>query len=104
MQLFIEISEVAEFDLEDIFDYTDESHGDDQAFEYVSSFDDLFEKLITHPKMGRTRPEIREGLRSIVKGYHVVFYRIMRDRIRIVRILHGSRDLPNQFKGYEKKP
>lgn len=97
MELYIEISVAAEYDLEDIFDYTESEHGVDQAFTYVSSFDETFEKLLTHPEMGIPRPEIHKGLRSILKEFHVVFYRIMPDRIRIVRILHGSRDLPKQF-------
>ena len=51
--------------------------------------------MLDNPKSGRERFEIRMGLRSIVQNSHVIFYRILKDRIRIVRILHGSRDLPS---------
>lgn len=97
MGLFVEISEAADRDLENIFDYTCSEHGVDQATNYVSSFDEVFQSLTSYPEIGRTRPEIRKGLHSVVTGYHIVFYRILGDRIRIVRILHGARDLPRQF-------
>jgi|SRR5690606_16010055 len=88
-----ELSLEADKDLEDIFDYTVEKFGFDQAIMYVSSFEDTFESLCSNPKSGRERPEIREELRSIVKESHVVFYRILRSKIRIIRVLHSSRDV-----------
>ena len=97
MPLPIEISRVADLDLEDIFDYTVAQYGVDRAIKYVSSFDEVFDYLSLHPTLGRDRPEIRTGLRSLNKEYHIIFYRILVDRIRIVRILHGSRDLPRHF-------
>ncbi len=88
-----ELSSEADADLESIFDYTLQAFGPDKACTYVESFDDTFENLASNPKLGRTRDEIVEGLRSIVKESHIVFYRILRDRLRIVRILHISRDV-----------
>jgi len=97
MPLYIEISQQAENDLEEIFDYTKDKHGIDQAFTYVSSFDDMFESIADYPEMGRDRREIRTELRSAIKDYHVVFYRVLIDRIRIVRVLHNARDVPRNF-------
>ena len=91
---FYELSAEADKDIEDIFDYTAEEFGLDQAVTYVNAFDHVFADLLDNPELGRRRPEIRQGLRSIAKESHTVFYRILKDRIRIVRILHGSRDLP----------
>ena len=88
------LSEAADTDLEDIFDYTLEEFGLDQAVSYVSEFDDTFETISENPEIGRKREEIREELRSLAKDKYVIFYRILGDHIRIVRILHGSRDLP----------
>ena len=88
-----ELSEEAEQDLEEIFDYTEKEFGLDKAFEYVSSFDEIFELLVENPFLGRGRPEIREDLRSILFKHHLVFYRIKSKTIRIIRILHGSRDI-----------
>lgn len=92
-EMFYELSPEADRDLEDIFDYTEREFGIDQAIEYLSGFEGMFTKLVHNPELGKEREEIREGLRSLLKEKHVVFYRILGNRIRIVRILHGSRDL-----------
>lgn len=92
-EVLYELSPEADRDLEDIFDYTEREFGFDQAIDYLSGFDGLFAKLVNNPELGKEREEIREGLRSLLKEKHVVFYRILGTRIRIVRILHGSRDL-----------
>lgn len=83
----------ADNDLDEIFDYTVEQFGIEQAIKYLSGFEQLFENLGNHPKSGRSRNEIRKGLRSISYISHTVFYRIMEDHLRIVRILHASRDV-----------
>lgn len=88
------LSKAADADLEDIYDYTLEEFGLDQAVSYVSSFDDVFETISENPEIGRERKEIREELRSLGKDRYVIFYRLLDDHIRIVRILHSSRDLP----------
>lgn len=88
------LSKAADADLEDIFDYTLEEFGLDQAISYVSGFDDVFETISENPEIGRDRKEIIEELRSLAKDRHIIFYRILSNHIRIVRILHGSRDFP----------
>ena len=88
-----ELSQEADNDLDEIFDYTAEQFGIDQAIKYLSGFEDVFQSLCNNPKLGRNRNEIRKGLRSISHISHTVFYRIFDDRLRIVRILHGSRDI-----------
>ncbi len=93
LEMLYELSPEADQDLEEIFDYTERAFGFNQAVEYLSGFDGVFTKLVNNPKLGKEREEIREGLRSLLKEKHVVFYRILDNRIRIVRILHGSRDL-----------
>ncbi len=89
------LSQEADKDLEGIFDYTADKFGVSQAIAYVSSFDEVFIHLSANPKLGRERNEIRQGLRSLVKESHVIFYRIMKNNIRIVRVLHASRDVVN---------
>ena len=94
---FYELSSEADRDISDIFDYTENEFGLDQAVAYVSAFDECFSQLLDNPELGRSRDEIRGNLRSLNYESHVVFYRILKDHIRIVRILHGSRDLPKHF-------
>ncbi|MEE8058696.1 MAG: type II toxin-antitoxin system RelE/ParE family toxin [Pseudomonadales bacterium] len=95
--LFYELSSEADKDLDSIFDYTEAEQGLEQAVHYVGQFETAFARLIKHPELGRERPEIRAELRSLMQVSHVIFYRLLPDRIRIVRLLHGSRDLPKFF-------
>lgn len=100
-KLPVELSLEADKDLENIFDYTVQQFGLDQAVIYVSSFEQVFENLSLNTKLGRERKEIRDGLRSVTKESHVVFYHILKDRLRIVRILHVSRDVIKFFPPFE---
>jgi toxin ParE1/3/4 len=47
--------------------------------------------------MGRSREELRPGLRSHVVEQHVIFYRLIGGDVVIVRVLHGRRDIPTSF-------
>jgi toxin ParE1/3/4 len=58
---------------------------------------DVFIKIVNTPEIGRTRNELKKGLYSMPIGMHIIFYRILTDHVRIVRVLYGSRDLPRNF-------
>ena len=92
-----ELSPEAEQDLSDIFDYTEMEFGLEQAVRYLKDLDHCFIQLCNNPSIGRERSEIRAELYSFVSQSHVVFYRVQTDRLRVIRILHGSRDLPRHF-------
>ena len=49
------------------------------------------------PLAGRSRDEIRAGLRSLAAGLQVVFYRLNEDRPEIVRVLDGRQDVDEIF-------
>lgn len=91
------LSEAADQDLENIFDFTLNQFGFDQAEKYLLEIEDLFKILVLHPESGKARNEIKEGLYSFPKDNHIIFYRILDKQIQIIRALHGSRDLPNYF-------
>ena len=93
-----QLSEIAEKDLEDIFDYTHQEFGLDQAILYVLSFDEVFTLISQNQKLCIDRNEIKKGLKSFLYKSHVIFYRTIKNEIRIVRVLHGSRDLPRHLK------
>lgn len=91
------LSEAADQDLEDIFDYTVHYFGFDQAEKYLLEIEEAFQSLLLNPTSGKTRNEIKQGLYSFPKDNHIIFYRLSDTHIIIVRILHGSRDIPNFF-------
>lgn len=93
MPISYELTEATEKDLNDIFDYTAQEFGFDQAVEYLLEIEDKFNLLSEQPQLGKARNEIRNELRSFIHERHVIFYRVMDKRVRIIRILHGSRDL-----------
>jgi toxin ParE1/3/4 len=49
------------------------------------------------PLIGRSRDELKKGLRSFVVRKYVVFYTIWQEIPVIIRVVHGSRDLEALF-------
>ena len=91
------LSEIADKDLEDIFDYTFDEFGFDQAEKYLLEIEEIFQNLNANPQIGKKRDEIKQDLYSFPKDNHIIFYRILDNHIRIVRVLHGSQDIPKYF-------
>jgi len=94
---FYILSEIADEDLEDVFDYTLNEFGFEQPEKCLLEIEDIFQNLILNPHSGKTRNEIKKGLYSFPKDNHIIFYRILDNHIRIVPVLHGSRDIPKYF-------
>jgi toxin ParE1/3/4 len=95
------LSPEAESDLESIWNYVfRESGSPSVAYAFVERIAERFWTLASHPYLGRRRDEdLSPGLRSHVAENHVIFYRIdTDDAVSIVRVLHGSRDMPRFFR------
>jgi toxin ParE1/3/4 len=84
-------------DLSEIWDYYAEVAGRQTADGIVRRIDQVCALLLDRPLAGRTRDEVRSGLRSIAAAPHVVFYRVNSDATEIVRVLDGRRDLDEIF-------
>jgi toxin ParE1/3/4 len=50
-------------------------------------------RLADFPEIGPTREDIGRGVRVLTVGNYLVLYRASRDRVDIVRVVHGARDL-----------
>ncbi|TYB79329.1 type II toxin-antitoxin system RelE/ParE family toxin [Bizionia myxarmorum] len=92
-----ELSNTADLDIDSIFDYTEKEYGFNQAVEYLFNLEAVFNSLVSNPEIGRKRNEIKDGLISIVEQQQVIFYYVIGNYIHVVRVLHGSRDLPKYF-------
>jgi toxin ParE1/3/4 len=69
---------------------------DSKAAERVLDKMDEKARLLTiMPNLGQARDDIRKGLRHIVVGNYLILYKIEKDRILIVRIIHGRRNIPS---------
>ncbi len=54
--------------------------------------------LAAQPEMGRPRPELAEGLRSIpTRTHYIIFYVIDADGLLVVRVLHHARDIDEGY-------
>jgi len=87
----IEWSLKAENDLNEIIDYIAQD-----SLEYALSFyeqvREKVENLILFPKMGRVVPELDEpNIRELILRNYRIIYRILGEKIQIVRLFHGSR-------------
>jgi toxin ParE1/3/4 len=90
------ISERAEADLDDIGDYIAAQAGEERAEAVLRTFARKIRLYATQPNAGRKRDILKEGMRSFAVYRYAVFYRPIADGIRVIRILHGSRDLEAQ--------
>jgi|TARA_R110000772_G_scaffold72505_26_gene158253 toxin ParE1/3/4 len=88
----LRLSRRAASDLAEIADYTIAEFGIDQARRYRDQLHACFQSLLANPALGRSAEEVTPGLRRIRQQAHVVFYRVERDGLLIVRVLHHSMD------------
>lgn len=91
--MLIEWTAPALDDLEAIRDYI----GKDSPYygrQFIERIFDAAEKLLDHPKMGRPVPEAdRDDVRELIyQGYRII-YRTKPDRVQVITVVHGSRNL-----------
>lgn len=80
-------------DIDAIYDFGIWKFGKEQALDYLIELRARFELILKNPGIGKHRGEIKKGLYSFPYASHTIFYRIFQNHVRIVRVLHGSRDL-----------
>lgn len=83
----------AGIDLEDIADYIAEQASDRRAREFLRKIYSQMQIYASQPNAGRSRDELKQGMRSFLYNRYIVFYQPEEDGIMIVRVLHGSQDL-----------
>jgi toxin ParE1/3/4 len=87
------LGERAEADLAEIWRYTAQQWTVAQADKYYRMIVAALETLAANPEIGRQRDDVRSGYRRYDAGAHVVFYRVVRNDIEIVRVLHQNMDV-----------
>ena len=86
------LTQQAEADLSEIWDYSDARWGRDQADRYVSALFDCFARALDAPEAGRNRSAFVPGARSTQSGRHLAFYRETEHGVVILRIVHEARN------------
>jgi toxin ParE1/3/4 len=88
------LSPAAQADLEQIWDYTHDRWGVDQAEDYLRELQRAINRIAANPRIGRACDEIRPGYRKLAAASHTLFYRVTaEDVIDVVRILHQRMDV-----------
>ncbi|CAO3400164.1 type II toxin-antitoxin system RelE/ParE family toxin [Azospirillum palustre] len=90
----LDFTAAADADLESIGDYIAQANPL-AAIRMVLDIRDHCRKIASLPAIGRSRPELGVGLRSLsVSPYLIIYKAAEADRIVVIRIVHGARDLP----------
>jgi toxin ParE1/3/4 len=93
----VELTEEADRDLTEIYEYSYRQFGGAQADTYFLSLHDCFANLARSPSMGRSIAHLREGYFRFEHARHVVFYVKTPRGIRVVRVLHERMDPPRHL-------
>ncbi len=90
--MIVHLSAEAEYDLEAIGDYI----ARDNPARAISFLQDMRAKCLDLAQMPERFPLVARyqaaGVRRRVHGDYLIFYRVERDRVVILHILHGARD------------
>ncbi|MBD2295179.1 type II toxin-antitoxin system RelE/ParE family toxin [Anabaena sphaerica FACHB-251] len=87
---------LAEADLLDIWNFI-ANESLEKADIFLQKIENKLKILAENPGMGRKRDELLPNLRSFPVGSYLIFYHPINQGIEVVRVLHGSRDIPNFF-------
>jgi toxin ParE1/3/4 len=92
----VRLSPQAELDLEEIEDYISRDNPA-AARQLILTVLEKFELLSSQPGIGRNRADVSPDLRSFPINNYVIFYRMIRGDIEVVRVVHGARDVHQLF-------
>ncbi|MCC5977848.1 MAG: type II toxin-antitoxin system RelE/ParE family toxin [Salinarimonas sp.] len=69
----------------------------DAADRLLDAFEARWQHLLSHPWSGIARDDIASGIRHLVIGQYLTFYRVLDDGIEIVRVLHARRNVAREI-------
>ncbi|HKX45920.1 MAG TPA: type II toxin-antitoxin system RelE/ParE family toxin [Planctomycetota bacterium] len=93
----LRIRPLARADLEQVWSYTLERWGVEQADRYLRGIGVVLRLLAEHPALGRDESKLREHYRSYLVGRHVIYYVFDDATLSVVRVLHCSLDRDAQL-------
>ena len=100
MKLHVEESEFIYCDILDIVRYL-RTQNPAAAHRFIEAFHSTVDILARSPELGRVRKDLGsfETRSWCVRRFrnYVIFYDLLADRIRLLRVLHGSRDLQSEL-------
>ena len=79
-------------DLDEIWDYSAMTWGEAQADRYLQDIRSGAARLADGLASGTAESHIKPNLRRLVVRSHVIWFRVAGPELRVVRVLHQSRD------------
>ncbi len=89
----------AESDLTKIWLYTCEKWGVDQADRYLDQLEAGAHQLINHPSLGTNYAHVLPEYRRLLVERHAIFYKVLKQEICIIRVLHEDMDASQRLLG-----
>ena len=85
------VSPLAQADIDEIWDYIarDSIRNADR---FVDRIEQRLGLLAANPRLGVARDDLRAGLRRLGYARYLIYYRLVRGGIEVVRVIHGARD------------
>jgi toxin ParE1/3/4 len=93
----IVIRRAALFDLDGIARYTTDRWGVEQAEKYLAAIRYDIESLASFPRRNPPQAGKHTNIRKMASCHHIVFYRVMDDKVEIARVLHERQDVPGDL-------
>ncbi len=94
---YIELSEQAYDDLVNIQNYTYARFGASQQKRYAAFLEEAFSFLQMHPFGGHRRDDIPKDYQAWPVQEHIIIYRVEKDILYIVRVLHERMNFRYKF-------
>jgi toxin ParE1/3/4 len=92
----LRVTNEAKADLIDIWLYISQN-SETAADTLINKITAKFDELLINPGIGRERIDIAPLVRSFPVSNYLIFYRLLNERIEILRVIHGARNIPNLF-------
>lgn len=89
----LRLSPKAHQDFMDILRYTGETWGEKQLLTYRDKINDALQAIIGNPQLGHHRDDLPSTHHAYLVGSHIIVYRMRRDDVAVVRILHQRMSL-----------
>ena len=92
----VNISPIADGDLLSIWDFISRENLF-AAERLLARIGERIESLSRFPERGKPMGHLAFGARCLIESRYLIFYRILDDNVEVVRVVHGSMDLPKVF-------
>lgn len=68
------------------------------GFRFLDAIEYRCSQYASQPELGERCADLGRAVRRFTVGNYVVFYRAAQTGIEVLRVLHGSRDVPTAFR------